>query len=251
MASVSKSTLTFSIIIAVLVIALGVCVYFWKPWVRTQRTISVTGIGTIHAQPDRYTFTPLYEKQGTSSEEATKAATDAGSAVVAKLKEIGVPSDGITNQISAYPSYGGPIPYDASGKPLPEGTYAATYSLTVQVSDKTLSDKVAAYLITTGATGNSYPSVDFAPDTRSKLDLQGRQKALADAKAKADQTAKELGLTLGKVVTVSESTSDQLPYPTFAQASSLSGYASYGFSGGSEVGAQDYSSGLSVTYQAH
>lgn len=188
------------LLVAILVIANLATLILWKPWQSSDHTITVTGEGIITAAPDEFSFYPSYEAAGASSTEAIAKVSAVGNEVVAKLKELGVDQANLTTNVSTSQK---PEPY-LEGAPQSADELIASYSITATVHDEALAKKVLDYLATTQVVYGVSPSSTFKDDTRSRLELEVRQKALENARQKAEQTAAELGLKLGKVVSVSD-----------------------------------------------
>lgn len=182
-----------------LVIALAVCICLWKPWQAnikaTDRTVSVTGSATITATPDEFVFTPSYNFVSADKQTAISQLTTQSDQIVTKLKALGVPSSKIKTDANDYNNY---YSLDSAGN----STYAL--SLTVTVDDQTLSQKVQDYLLTTDPTGSISPQASFSTAKQKTLEAQARDKAEQDARALADQSAKNLGFKIDKVKTVTD-----------------------------------------------
>ena len=58
---------------------------------------------------------------------------------------------------------------------------------------------------------------------QSKLEAEARDKAMADAKARAEQLAKSAGVTLGNLMTIGEFTSGPIPYAADLRAAGMGG----------------------------
>lgn len=183
------------ILLLVIVVMLGI----WKPWHGTvsskDRTIRVTGDAMLTAEPDEFVFSPSYQFKGSDKQAATNDLTAKSNDLVAKLKALGVSSSKIkTNADSwAYPSYN-------SNETTP--TY--TLNLTVTISDKTLAQKVEDYLVGTSPSGALTPQASFSTAKHKSLENQARDKATQDARAKAEQSAKNLGFKLTAVKSVDD-----------------------------------------------
>jgi uncharacterized protein YggE len=191
-------SLNYKIIAIILAVALVATIAMWRPWVRdaTNRTISVTGESIVTAETDEYTFSPSWELTAATEQEALTLTTTKSNEVVAELKKLGVAEEDI--KVTGNGS---------SGMYYPESTTTnPTYYLSIQavVKDKDTAQKVQDYLITTSPTGAVTPYGSFSENKQNELESQARDEATADARAKADQTAKNLGFKVGKVKTVSD-----------------------------------------------
>jgi hypothetical protein len=173
----------------------------WKPWSAVgadARTVSVTGEATVSAEPDEYGFYPTYQFTDDDRDAALATLTKKNEDVVSGLKKLGVEDSRIKTNSSGYdlPSFRGEP--EGGGKP----TY--TLSLTVTVADKDLAQKVQDYLLTTSPSGSVSPQATFSDNKRRELENQARDEATKDARAKAEQSAKNLGFKLGKVKEVTD-----------------------------------------------
>jgi len=196
--SVMAGFRTITVLLLLVVITM-VCV--WKPWMPwgmgSGRTISVIGTATIKATPDQYTFSPSYSFSNDDKKAALKALTAKSDGIVAKLKSLGVASKDIQTNASGYENNGYYMPMYVGGN-----TY--TLSITVITTDAQLAQKVQDYLITTNPSGAVTPSVDFTTAKNDELQNRARDKAEQDARAQADQSAKNLGFSVGAVKAVTD-----------------------------------------------
>lgn len=197
-----KKLLTKNFVAAVAVLLLlsnAVTIAWWKPWQDsgTTRKITVTGESTIKSEPDEYQFYPYYERSTTA--ELTQLSKD----LVAKLKELGVPSGGIKTNASNYD-----IPDVRPGSEVPPVNgdgINQTLNITLTVNNKDLAQKVQDYLLTTSPKGQITPSPVFSTAKQKSLQARARSLAVSDAKAKAGQAAGELDAKVGKVIEIKDS----------------------------------------------
>lgn len=187
----------------VLLIVIGVIVALWKPWQAnikaSDRTISVTGDATVTAEPDEYVFSPSYTFKNADKQAALDEMSKKSDAVVAKLKSLGVGDKKIQTNSNGY---AGGIYYPVDGS---DGTQTYTLTLTITLNDKTLTQKVQDYLVTTGPTGEISPIANFSDAKTKALQSQARGNATKDARTKADQSAKNLGFKVSRVKSVDDS----------------------------------------------
>lgn len=182
----------------VLFIALIISVALWRPWEATpkasDRTVSVSGTATISAEPDEYVFYPSYEFVNADKQAALAEMTKKSDEVIAKLKSLGVPNSKIKSNSNSY---------DDKYLPTSSGENTYTLSLTVNTT-KVLVQKVQDYLITTSPTGSASPSATFSKETTKSLEARAKNKAEADARTRAEQSAKNLGFKVGAVKSVTD-----------------------------------------------
>jgi len=180
-------------------VALNILTLFlWKPWQSSgaaDRTISVSGEAIIEAQPDRFVFNPSYELSADTQDAVLSLATKKANTVVDGLKALGIDDKDIKLDTSSY----GQLWYDESNDENKTSVY-----ITVDIDDKDLAQKVQDYLLTTGPEGQITPRYSFTEAKQDELEQQAREKAIADAKSKAEQSAQQLNLRVGKVISVNE-----------------------------------------------
>lgn len=186
-------------VVVLLLVIIGIMLFLWKPWDGTSsvtRKVSVSGEAKIKAVPDEYVLSPYFEFTNADRTKATEELTKLGTLVTAKLKELGVKDEQIKSSTSGYERY----------SYLPTDTLANTLQLqyTVTVGDKDMAQKIQDYLLTLKPKGQISPMAQFSETKRKELEEQARDKALADAKARATKTASQLGAKIGKVLTVAD-----------------------------------------------
>lgn len=176
---------------------------------QASNTISVSGHGEIFAVPDTATFSFSVVSDKATVAEAQAEATTKANAVTAYLKEQGVDEKDIkTTDYSVYPQYD----YQQSACPTsgycPPGRqvlrgYEVRQTTTVKVRDTKKAGDLLAGVGGKGATEVS--QLNFTFDDQDKVQNDARAKAIADAKTKADTLAKQLGVSIVRVVSFNES----------------------------------------------
>ncbi len=169
------------------------------------RTISVTGVGQVQTKPDTAVFTVGVQTQ---AKKAGKALTDNSTnmqAVVAALKDAGVPADNIQTQtVSLQPQY------NQQNNNNQLTGYIATNTVQVRVSNL---DNLGSLLDTAvQAGGNTIQNIQFEVSNPAATLDQARQAAFNDAKNKATQLAQLAGATLGQVYTINETSQSPQPF---------------------------------------
>lgn len=189
------------IIVALLLVIVGMFAA-WRPWqaktTAQDRTISVTGEAKLQATPDQFVFSPSYEFKNADKATALAALSAKSDQIVAKLKALGVADSQIKTNSNGGNSYYPYYTFDASTG------YVYTLNLTITVNDKQLAQKVQDYLVTTTPTGEVSPRADFSTAKRKQLESQARDQATKEARAKADQSSRNLGFSIGKVKSVTD-----------------------------------------------
>ena len=239
----NKLAISIDLRVVIVTLLLIICGMFaiWHPWqVGVKRTIDISGAATIKAEPNSYVFTPSYQKKGTDRTAIQTELRAQVTGVIAKLKELGVADSQIALSSSTYDNY-----YNDGSSEV------TSNSLTITVDNKDLVQKVQDYLVTTNPEGQISPFGTFSTEKRKSLETEARVAAIKDALSKADSTAKELGLKIGKVVTISDPQSGTM-YPMAAGSKGLS-YATDVVSSAPALpvlgGKQEVSYTIQVTYE--
>mgnify|MGYP001561723339 CR=1 FL=1 len=207
-------------IIALLIVIIAM-VAIWKPWesTKTERSITINGSGSVEAVPDEFIFSPYFDRKGTDTKKLKTELDDFGTKLLDEVKKLGVKKDDITLNSSGYdtPNYGkteiAPTPPD--GQPTPNTEQVVSLSVTIKATDTAIAQKVQDYLATTDAKGMLTSQPDFSKGKRDNLEGQARDKAIKDARTKAESSAKNLNVTVGKVVSVKEGNSQSPVYPLY------------------------------------
>ncbi len=215
-------------------------------------TIDVTGTGTAFAIPDvaSESFT-VQQKSATVHDAQTTVASKVNGAV-AYLKTSGIAEKDIqTSNYSAYPEYTYPTPCVDKGCSSVNTTprlvgYTVTETITVKIRDTSKVGTVVDGLGALGVTGLSGP--DFTVDNPDTVNAQARQKAIADAKEKAEVLARDLGVSLVRIVRFSENQGGGYPMMAFDAKSSM-GVGSPEQAPVVPAGQNKYVSNVTVTYE--
>lgn len=180
-------------------------------WAQTApRSLSMTGQGEVKAAPDTVTLSA-----GVTAQAPTAAAALAGNsgrmqAVMAALKSQGVDDKNIqTADFSVSPQY-----TDGNdNQPRRLTGYQVTNQVSVRLDDVGKLGATLDALVNAGA--NQVNGIDFSIRDLSALLTQARQQAVADALDKAQTYAKAAGVTLGPILSISESDNSAPPRPVF------------------------------------
>ena len=202
-----KQTLTLKLdyrIISLVLLAVVIgMLALWRPWqngTSETRKITVSGEATVKATPDQYLFYPSFSRTTADVEAAKNELNAFGSKLLEDLKALGVPEEKIKLDSSSYDDYRLMVAPDK-----PEGS-GQTVSLqaTITVDNKEMAQKVQDYLAGTDAKGQLTPQAGFSTEKQKQLESEARQRAIDDAKAKAQQTAANLDTKLGKVIEIKD-----------------------------------------------
>ncbi len=192
----------------------------------SYNSISVTGEAEVVSIPDVATFSFTVSADAANVSSAQEVVTQKMDAVLDALKNLGVEDKDIkTTNYSVYPKYTYPssapvicsptyCPPSPPTRQVQDG-YTASHDVTVKVRDTEKAGDAVAQVGASGATNIS--SVSFTVDDPDQLIQQARVEAIADAKAKAEVLADELGVRLVRVVSFYDN-QPGYPMPMYAEA---------------------------------
>ncbi len=166
------------------------------------RTITVVGEGKVHTSPDMAQVTVGVDVTKPTVKEATTQSNKMMEKLKGALKAQGIADKDM--QTSGYNVYieQSPYPSPESSATSGEVKYRCGNNLTVAVHDLKKIDAVLEATVNGGANNISGVMFDLSDPSKAKSDA--RQKAVADAKAKAEELAKLNGVKVGSVVSISE-----------------------------------------------
>lgn len=163
--------------------------------------ISVVGEASIQVPPDLATIDGGVSTDAKTAKEAAAANAEAMAKVLQALKASGIKDEDLqTSRLSLLPQYAAP------SRPGPNSLtgYRASNRVTVRLTDVS---KVASVIdILVGAGANEIGGINFSVAAPSKLLDQARDKAMADARRKAEIYARAAGVTLGAPLSIAEDT---------------------------------------------
>jgi uncharacterized protein len=171
------------------------------------RTVTVSGVGTVEAVPDEASFSFGVETEAPTAREASTENAAAMRRLIEALRAAGVGADDMqTQHVSVWPT----------------GERGDTYQASNSVSVTTSVDRAGALVeIATRAGANTVNGPSLTRSESHELEAQALERALADARRKAEVLAAATGAEVGVVVRVVEGSSPQ-PYPEFAHRAALS-----------------------------
>jgi uncharacterized protein YggE len=215
-------------------------------------TISVSGYGESYSTPDIATFNYSVASEKATVADAQADATAKANAILDYLKSEGVDEKDIqTSNYSINPQYdyAGTVcanGYCPPGRQTLRG-YEVRQTTTIKVRDTAKAGGLLAGIGGKGATEVS--GLQFTFDDPQQGQLEARAEAIADAKAKANELAKQLGVSIVRVVSFNES-SGGAPVPMYAKMlDSAAGNAVAQSAPELSVGQNKTSSNVSVTYE--
>lgn len=165
-------------------------------------TISISGEGEVMAIPDIGKFSFTVTESGADAVTALEASGTKINKVIADLKDAGVEEKDIkTENYNLYPKF----KYEnqlctpgsfCGGEQVPDG-FEVSQSISVKVRDLDKSGEIVSLV---GAQVTNVSGLQFTIDDDSVLQNEARSLAIVDAKAKAETLAKDLEVTLDKMV---------------------------------------------------
>jgi uncharacterized protein YggE len=172
-------------------------------------TVTTVGEASVKKTPDRAWVTVAAESRAKTPRDAQTANSAAMTAVLAKLKASGLPGDAVRT-----------IGYDlqpefdyANNKQTLRG-YVARNSVEVRVDELHKLGEILEGVVSAGATNVS--GVRFDVKDRDGAEREALNKAVADARARADAAASGAGLKVERVLRIQEQRAMPLPEPRVA-----------------------------------
>lgn len=180
--------------------------------------ITVTGIGTAQAVPDMASISLGVTSQGDSAAAALSANSTAMAAVMARLTQAGIAARDLqTANLQLSPNW---VQSDDMQSPQIMG-YTANNMLTAQVRDLAVLGSVLDAAVQDGA--NTLQGVSFAQSNPKPAQAEARASAVQDARARAAEIASAAGISLGKIISITEGGEYTPPVPMMRMALQDSG----------------------------
>ena len=180
--------------------------------------ITVTGENTAQAAPDLATVDLGVTTEGPTAAEALAANTAAVTTILNRLGKAGIEGRDIqTSNLSLNPNW----------TSTPDGTgsvisgYMAMNMLSVRVRDLDKLGPVLDAVVTDGA--NTLNGIIFGLQDPKPVMAAARKAAVDDARARAGELAAAAGLSLGRIVSVTEGGAYPAPQPMYRAASAKDG----------------------------
>ncbi len=190
-----------------------------------SNVIAVNGTGEVYAKPDIASFSFSVVEEGKTVKDAQDKATKKMNSILDAIKSMGIDDKDVKNtSYYSNPKYeynqvACSNLYCPPGKQVLVG-YEVSQSISVKVRN---TEKAGEALTKVGELGASNISgLDFIVDDIEKVKAEAREKAVADAKAKAKVLAKTLGVNLDTVVNFYEN-GDYQPPVMYAMDSKMGG----------------------------
>jgi uncharacterized protein YggE len=183
------------------------------------RQVTVVGSGNVQGVPDTLTADVSVEAAAADVTTAMNQANDRQKSVLNALNASGIDQKDIsTTQVSLQPQY--------TDNSVISG-YRASNALQIKIRKLDTASQVLANVISAGGDATRINSVSYSIEDDSKLVSDARARAFNDAKQRAQQYADLSGLSLGKIIQISEAPggvsppSPTMPVPRGAMASEV------------------------------
>lgn len=223
--------------------------------VSATNTISVSGDGEVFASPDIATISFTVRESAKKVSDAQDGVSVKVKAALAGVRKQGVADKDIkTENYSSYPKYewqegtvscmSANCPPSRPGKQVIVG-YEVSQLVTVKVRNIEIVNVLVEGLAGAGVTEMQGPN--FAIEKEDDLKAQARKQAIDKARAKAEVLARDLGVTLVRIVSFSEGQN----YPMYATMKSVGFGAAEAAAPAPELpqGEQKITSSVTVTYE--
>ena len=191
----------------------------------SQSGIWVSGTGTVTVAPDLAVLTVGVEARAKTVREALAEAADAMTDIVSTLEDEGVESQDIqTSSFSINPQYAWRERTDDEGGRYSERVlkgYTVQNRATVRLRDLDRVGEMVDLVAEAGGDLTRIEGVRFIVQDPEPHRAEAREAAVEQARAKAEQFARDAGVTLGEVLVVAEG-GGSVPAPrAFAQSAAF------------------------------
>src|SRR5262245_54876424 len=174
---------------------------------RETRQVTVVGAGQVQGAPDTLTVDASIEFVAPDVSGAMNQTSDRQRAVIDALVGFGIDRKDIsTTQVSLQPQFAGGDGTTIVG-------YRASNSINVKIRKLDTASQALALIVSTGGDTTRINSVNYSIEDDSQLVKDARARAFNDAKDRAQQYAQLSGLSLGKVMSITESAASTPPTP--------------------------------------
>jgi uncharacterized protein len=169
--------------------------------------ITVTGTADVAGTPDTLELSLAVTARASTVDKALDQANSAAKKVQDSLRHNGVAAKDLqTTDLQIQPEYS----YPNNDTPVLQG-YTVSEGITARLRDLGKAGSAISEAASAGGNAVRINGIQLDLSDTSKLVVAARDKAMADAKAKAEQYAKAAGRSLGQVVSVTENVSEPAP----------------------------------------
>ncbi len=255
---ISRAVLVFITILSIFFVIKGIVALkeykFIGSGTTATNTIQVQGDGEVFAVPDIAEISFTVSNDAKTMVDAQKVVTDKVNKALAYLKTQNIADKDIkTQSYNASPKHEWQTVACLAGQPCPPSGgkdvivgYTVSQSILVKVRKSDDAGKIITGLTQAGITDLSGPN--FTIDNDDALKAESRKKAISDAKVKAEALAKDLGVSLVRIVNFSESTGGNYP-PMYAKTMMSDAVGSGPEMASIPKGENKYTSQVFITYE--
>lgn len=173
------------------------------PVTDNARQVTVIGSGEVQGVPDTLTADVAIEVVAPDVTAAMNQSSERQTAVIDALAARGIAASDIsTTTVTLQPNYGDNSVING---------YRAGNSIRVAIRELDVASSVLSTIVTVGGNATRINSVSYSIEDDSKLVRDARARAFNDAKGRAQQYAELSGLSLGRVISISESPAGPAP----------------------------------------
>jgi uncharacterized protein YggE len=173
--------------------------------------IAMTGTGEVSARPDMVTVTVGVSEQAPTAAAALEANTAKMTALLDTLKAAGIAEKDVqTTNFSVNPRY----EFDQQRQTQTMVGYDVTNQVTIRL--RKLGDLGGLLDKLVKAGSNNINGISFSIADTKAMEDEARRKAVENARHKAEVYAKAAGVTIGEVLSISETMSYRPPMPMVA-----------------------------------
>lgn len=166
----------------------------------TTNTVAFSGEGRVTAKPDVALVNLSIVTESANSKSAQDENSRKSKAITDFVKSQGIDERDIrTTGYNIYPQY----TYPQFSKPQISG-YQVNQSMEVKIRDMEKVSSILDGVVTAGA--NQVNQLSYTIDNPERLKAEAREKAIKDAKKKAEELEGQVGIRLGKIINFYEST---------------------------------------------
>lgn len=196
-------------------LALGLVAYSALPASASENSkhITVTGVGTSTVTPDAVRFFASVSVIAKSNKEALASASRSATAVRGALRDNGIATKDIkTSSLTVYPEYN-----YSQDKGQELVGYRATQSFTVVIRKADNAGAVIDAVVSAGGDAVQINGISPFLSNGAAATEKAREAAVADARARANSYAKYLGVSLGRVISLTEVSAPVYNFPVMAK----------------------------------
>ncbi|EFO80230.1 protein of unknown function DUF541 [Oscillochloris trichoides DG-6] len=207
-----------------------------QPGVTGMRQITVIGTGEVRIAPDTATVQIGVETTAATTQEALAQNTAQANAIIEQIKALGIAEKDIqTSGFNIYPTYNN------------DGRQVTGYTVSNQVSVtiRNLADAGSLLDNVVQAGANRIYGINFSVADSNSVLSQARDNAIVDAKARAEQMARQAGASIGQVLVITEivGSGPIVPMPMMERANGAGSPVPV------QAGEQSYTAQVQVTYE--